>query len=78
MESDNVTCIDAVGLSCPGPIMQLKKGLRTIDQGGKLKVTASDPGFANDISVWCKKTGNILEECDTRNAVTTVVIQKAS
>ena len=75
---DNIIFIDAVGLSCPGPIMKLKKEIRTVDQGRKLKVSASDPGFATDISVWCKKTGNILEECQINNAVTTVVIQKAS
>ena len=76
--NDNIILIDAVGLSCPGPIMRLKKEIRTAGQGCKLKVTASDPGFASDISVWCKKTGNILEACNTTNAVTTVVIQKAS
>ncbi len=73
-----MTFIDAVGLSCPGPIMKIKKEIRTVILGNKIKVAASDPGFANDISVWCRKTGNILETCDTRNAVTTVIIQKAS
>ncbi|MDH5446421.1 MAG: FAD-dependent oxidoreductase [Gammaproteobacteria bacterium] len=75
---ENILFIDAVGLSCPGPIMKLNKEIRSIEQGHKLRVSASDPGFVNDISVWCKKTGHILEACDTNSAVTTVVIQKAS
>ena len=74
---DNIIYIDAVGLSCPGPIMKLNKEIRCIERGRKLKLTASDPGFVNDINVWCKKTGHVLEACDTSNAVTTVVIQKA-
>lgn len=74
---ENILFIDAVGLSCPGPIMKLNKEIRSVEEGRKLKVSASDPGFANDINVWCKKTGHILEECATSNAVTTVVIQKA-
>lgn len=75
--NENITFIDAVGLSCPGPIMKIRKEIRTVGQGNKINVTASDPGFAKDIAIWCNKTGNVLEECDTRNAVTTVVIMKA-
>ena len=75
--SENTTFIDAVGLSCPGPIMKIRKEIRTVDHGNKINVTASDPGFAKDIAIWCNKTGNILEECDTHNAITTVVIMKA-
>lgn len=75
---ENIAFIDAVGLSCPGPIMKLKKEIRAVECGNKIRVSASDPGFANDISVWCKKTGNILEACVTNSAVTTVIIQKAA
>ena len=75
---EDMAFIDAVGLSCPGPIMKLRKEIRAVARGNKIKVAASDPGFANDISVWCKKTGNILEACITKSAVTTVVIQKAA
>lgn len=78
IDTSKLIIIDAVGLSCPGPIMKLNKEIRSARDGYKIKVSASDPGFANDIHVWCKKTGHRLENCDTRNAITTVIINKAS
>jgi rhodanese-related sulfurtransferase len=37
--------IDACGLACPGPIIELRKCLERLPPGGELRVKASDPGF---------------------------------
>jgi NADPH-dependent 2,4-dienoyl-CoA reductase/sulfur reductase-like enzyme/peroxiredoxin family protein/rhodanese-related sulfurtransferase/TusA-related sulfurtransferase len=37
--------VDACGLSCPGPIMQLRKALATMEGGTLLIAKASDPGL---------------------------------
>ena len=68
--------IDATGLSCPGPILKLKKSMRKINKGESLMVTATDQGFSADVKVWCKKTGHILESCDTKNSIITAIIHK--
>ncbi len=52
--------LNACGLQCPGPIMQVYKKLDEMKQGEVLRVTASDPGFAKDIKSWCSSTGNVL------------------
>ncbi len=54
--------IDARGLQCPGPIMQLKNAIEQIAPGQAVTVLASDPGFAGDIAGWCHSTGNSLGE----------------
>ncbi|MCE5198732.1 MAG: FAD-dependent oxidoreductase [Armatimonadota bacterium] len=54
--------IDACGLQCPGPIMQVSKALEGIKEGEAITVLASDPSFAADISAWCHSTGNHLVE----------------
>lgn len=52
--------VNACGLQCPGPIMQVHKAIEVMNPGDVLEIKATDPGFMNDISVWCDKTGNTL------------------
>jgi len=52
--------LDARGLSCPGPLMQVKKSMDGIEHGQTLRVQASDPGFYEDIKAWAKMNGSDL------------------
>lgn len=52
--------LDACGLCCPGPLMQVKASMGNLKDGQILKVAASDPGFYEDIKAWCKRTNNEL------------------
>jgi peroxiredoxin family protein/TusA-related sulfurtransferase/rhodanese-related sulfurtransferase len=54
--------LDACGLCCPGPLMQVKASMNELKDGQILKVSASDPGFYEDIKAWCKRTNNELVE----------------
>ncbi len=54
--------LDACGLCCPGPLMKLNENIQNMAEGGVLKVTASDPGFYEDVKSWCSKTSNELLE----------------
>ncbi len=53
--------IDARGLQCPGPIMQLKKVVDQAKDGEAIAIVSTDPGFASDIPAWCNSTGNRLQ-----------------
>ncbi len=59
-DADAVVRLNACGLSCPGPIMQVYKAIQSMEEGQVLEVTATDPGFVNDIRQWCDSTGNTL------------------
>lgn len=52
--------LDASGLSCPGPLMQVKAAIDEMQAGQILKVIASDPGFYEDINAWCQRTHHQL------------------
>ncbi|MDO5033579.1 MAG: FAD-dependent oxidoreductase [Eubacteriales bacterium] len=52
--------VDACGLSCPGPIVEISKAMAQLPAHGRLRVTATDPGFVRDIDAWVENTGNIL------------------
>ena len=54
--------VNACGLQCPGPIMQVKKAMDSIAPGERVEIVATDAGFARDASAWCATTGNKLIE----------------
>jgi len=63
-ETGEVVKLNACGLQCPGPIMQVYKRMEEMYDGDVLEVRATDPGFASDIGVWASKTGNTLITVD--------------
>ncbi len=52
--------VDACGLQCPGPILKVHDGMKHLMPGQVLEISANDPAFANDVSAWCRRTGNEL------------------
>lgn len=50
--------LNACGLSCPGPIIQVAEKMKELKNGDILEVQATDPGFINDIKAWCQNTKN--------------------
>jgi NADPH-dependent 2,4-dienoyl-CoA reductase/sulfur reductase-like enzyme/peroxiredoxin family protein/rhodanese-related sulfurtransferase/TusA-related sulfurtransferase len=68
--------LDACGLCCPGPLMQVRMCTEEMKSGEVLKVTASDPGFYMDIQSWCKKTNNELMKIDREAGMITAYIRK--
>lgn len=52
--------LDASGLCCPGPIMQVKTSMDKMELGQVLKVISTDLGFYEDIKAWSKRTNNEL------------------
>lgn len=68
--------VNACGLSCPGPLMQAKSSIDSLKQGEVLKITASDPGFYEDIKAWCNRTDNDLIELSKNNCNITAFIKK--
>ena len=68
--------LNACGLSCPGPLMQVKATLDEMNDGQVLEVTASDPGFLADIRAWCQRTNNQLLEAKKEKGLIIAHIKK--
>ena len=60
IETGKIIKLNACGLQCPGPILQVYNSLKEMEDGDVLEVKATDPGFFNDIKMWSNKTGNTL------------------
>jgi len=69
--------LDACGLSCPGPLMKTKQFIDNIQEGEIIKITASDPGFYEDIQSWCKRTNNELLDISKKKGIITAFIKKS-
>jgi CoA-disulfide reductase len=53
-ESDGFIEVDACGLTCPGPLNALVKGLESLHDSKRLKIYATDPGFKSSVEAYVK------------------------
>jgi tRNA 2-thiouridine synthesizing protein A len=47
--------VDARGMSCPGPLLAVKKSVGEVPSGGIMEVLSSDEGTRRDVPAWAKK-----------------------
>ncbi len=51
---DDVQVVDARGLSCPMPVLELAKAIDDIEVGSRIRLLATDPAAKVDVPVWCR------------------------
>ncbi len=68
--------LDCSGLQCPGPILKVFETMRDMKTGDVVEVSASDPGFARDITAWTRRTGNNLLSNEKRGSDYVALVQK--
>ncbi|NLT37994.1 MAG: sulfurtransferase TusA family protein [Methanomassiliicoccus sp.] len=71
-----VEVLDAKGLMCPMPIVQLAKKFKTMNVGDEIELLATDVGSKADVPAWCQRTGNELVETREENGVYIYRIKK--
>ncbi|MBR2288845.1 MAG: DsrE/DsrF/DrsH-like family protein [Clostridia bacterium] len=69
--------LDAKGLKCPGPIVKTADTLRTMSNGQRLLIEATEDAFASDIAVWCQRTGNKLLKLEVGPDQIEALVEKA-
>jgi NADPH-dependent 2,4-dienoyl-CoA reductase/sulfur reductase-like enzyme/peroxiredoxin family protein/rhodanese-related sulfurtransferase/TusA-related sulfurtransferase len=68
--------LNACGLQCPGPIMQVFDRMKALQPGDVLEVAATDPAFLSDIRAWCERTGNQLLRAGRNGSQVEAAIRK--
>lgn len=68
--------IDARGSFCPGPLMELIRGIRDASVGDVIAVLSSDSGSRTDIPKWVEKAGHRLIALTAREGHDEIVVQK--
>ncbi len=68
--------IDARGSFCPGPLMELIRGVKSVQVGEVVSVLSSDPGSARDIPAWVQKAGHEFVGTFQEEGYTRFVVRK--
>jgi len=68
--------IDARGSFCPGPLMELIRGIRESVPGDVLAVYSTDSGSKIDIPKWVEKAGHRLVGVFARGGYDEIVVEK--
>ena len=50
--------VDARGMACPGPLLEVKKSIGTVQIGETIEVLSGDPSTKNDLPKWAGKVGH--------------------
>ncbi len=69
--------IDARGSFCPGPLMELIRGIRESQVGDVLAVLSSDKGSKIDIPKWIEKAGHRLIVVEALDGHDRIIVEKA-
>ena len=77
-QAAKVLKVDACGLQCPGPILEIAKAIKEVEDGDLIQIRSTDPGFASDIQAWCERTCNELVEIQSKKGIFEILIRKGA
>lgn len=58
--TDSTLHLDTRGLTCPMPLMMLKKAMADLTVGAIIEVVVTDPHAELDFEIWCERFGHNL------------------
>ena len=68
--------IDVSGLTCPMPIVKLKKGIDSLESEQVLELHATDKGTLNDLPAWSKNAGHTILKTEQEGSLIKFWIKK--
>jgi tRNA 2-thiouridine synthesizing protein A len=69
--------LDTRGLSCPMPILKMKRALKQVDTGNVIQMFSSDPGSLKDMEAFCNQTGHNLLSGEQKGDDYVFVVRKS-
>ena len=60
VEASDVEVVDARGLLCPMPVIELQRAARRSPPGHEVTLLADDVAAATDVPAWCRLQGHLL------------------
>ncbi|MBR9842411.1 MAG: sulfurtransferase TusA family protein [Rhodobacteraceae bacterium] len=68
--------IDAIGLICPLPVLKLRKRMKPLPAGTRVRLLATDPAAVIDVPHFCNEAGHTLIESSDTDGTLTFLIEK--
>jgi tRNA 2-thiouridine synthesizing protein A len=70
--------VDARGLSCPMPVIELARAIERIEVGATVALLATDPAARVDVPVWCRmKRHRLLAQTDLADNAWRFLVQRS-
>ncbi|MBO3084154.1 sulfurtransferase TusA family protein [Cellulomonas sp. zg-ZUI188] len=70
-----VTTVDARGLRCPAPVIQLARAAAQAPGGTELTVLATDPAAVHDVPAWARMRGHQMVGVTERDGVHALTVR---
>uniref|UniRef100_UPI0030C85EBC sulfurtransferase TusA family protein n=1 Tax=Enterococcus faecium TaxID=1352 RepID=UPI0030C85EBC len=64
------------GLTCPMPIIKLKKGIDSVESGQVIELQATDKGALNDLPAWANNAGHTILNTENEGSLIKFWVQK--
>ena len=68
--------VDARGMACPLPVIELAKAVEGLDVGAVVRLLATDPAAKVDVPVWCRMQRQSLRTTHEADGVWTFLVEK--
>jgi tRNA 2-thiouridine synthesizing protein A len=70
------TLLDVKGMRCPLPVLKANRALRSMTEGQRLRVLATDRAAVGDFQAFCRETGHALLAWSEEAGVFSFVIRR--
>ena len=69
--------LDLTNLNCPIPVLKTKKYLAQLESGSEVIILTTDPASIEDLSDFCKKSGNkLVSQYQDKQLIKTTIKRK--
>jgi len=75
-DEDGRRVVDALGMPCPRPVIELAAAVRQIAIDEEVRLLADDPAADVDVPVWCRMQRQQLVSQTAQDGVLTFIVRK--
>lgn len=75
-DADGRRIVDAIGMPCPKPVIELAGAVKQVAIGDELRLLADDPAADVDVPVWCRMQRQELVSQTTEDGVLVFIVRK--
>jgi tRNA 2-thiouridine synthesizing protein A len=76
VDDDEIREVDARGLACPMPVIELARAIEEVAIGARVRLLATDPAAEVDVPVWCRMQRHRLHDRGDDEGATTFVVER--
>lgn len=70
--------VDARGMACPMPVIELSRAVEDLVVGERARLLATDPAAKVDVPVWCRMQRQALRSTSEHDGVWTFLVERTT